>query len=57
MYAWALKLDRYKTWSEMLASDKHSGLLGPFVSYEENAVCEYGPCLDPLYPRFLVSLG
>jgi hypothetical protein len=43
------KLVLHYTWLEILAKDKHSSLLAPFVSYDENEVlwkkkcCEYGP--------------
>ncbi len=36
------KLPLHYTWLESLATDKHSRLLGPFVSYKENKRCEYG---------------
>jgi hypothetical protein len=37
---------------DKLARDKHSSLLGPFISYEENKFCEYDP---RVFPRLLLK--
>ncbi len=37
----------YYTRLEMFAGDKHSSLLGPFISYEENSVVKTAPGFAP----------
>jgi hypothetical protein len=43
-YKWApISYSVTLTRLERLGWDKHSALLGPFVSYGENKCCEYSP--------------
>jgi hypothetical protein len=47
------KQERYWNVSEMLPSVKHSGLLGPFVIYKENAMLWIWPLF---YKSFMIVM-